>query len=352
MNKIILITGVAGQDGSYMADLCLRLGYEVHGLARHSQFPSLDNIKHLIPNRGRLDNRFYLHLGDVLEANFLNVLVKKVRPNIIFNFAALSHVGVSFEMPSQTFSANTIGFLNIINAALISFPEAKIYQASSSELLGNTTKSNLSNINFSPESPYAVSKLASHHLSILYGKQNNLKVTQGILFNHESFRRSNQFVTKKIILGAASIANNLKTRTNKASPPKLLLGNLHAKRDWGWAPEYMLGILQHTLSENGNTLVIGTGESASVLDFAQRAFRNFGLDSEEWIDFDPNLLRANEVNELEANLSDVQNSMGWVPRMNWKNLCDLMSEEVMAGKEKEVKWQQMITERGLPLACI
>lgn len=346
MKKVVFITGVAGQDGSYMADLCLQLGYKVHGLARNSQSPNFRNLKHLTEDATGLGDQFHLHLGDVLELEYLINLLKKIKPDLIFNFAAQSHVQVSFEMPNQTLLVNTFGFLNLLNAASISCPESIIYQASTSELIGNITYWENNGKSFSPESPYAVSKLASHNLSLIYSKTHHLRIKDGILFNHESFRRSDRFVTKKIINEAAFISKQLRNK-NKDSIPKLHLGNLSAKRDWGWAPEYMLGVLQHTVLNNETTLLLGTGISTSVLEFAQRAFGNFGLEAEDWINVDNNLLRPNDVSKLEANSSDVHNSLGWNPTINWQVLCDLICEEVVRGKEIEVDWAEMISDRNL-----
>ena len=344
--KCVVISGVAGQDGSYMAELCLSLGFEVHGFVRNVSSPNLFRLNRIYQNETLAAN-FHLYYGDLLEFKFVNDLIRKIKPDLIFNFAAQSHVLRSFELPEMTFQTNQIGLLNIISSAINLNERITIYQASSSELFGNSSAPQGLKSVFDPQSPYAIAKLGAHYLTKLYNNQGNLMMLSGILYNHESFRRGEEFVTKKIILHAARIRKETNRAVLNQEISKLRLGNLEARRDWGWAPEYMLGVLNSTLKSTSTELLIGTGKSASVKEFAARAFANFDLDFEEWVEYDSAFERPSEVHFLEASAENVQESLGWVPKFDWKLVCDLMSEEQLASQEKNIDWKQLASERNL-----
>lgn len=344
--KRVLITGVAGQDGSYMAELCLSLGLEVHGFVRNVSSPNLFRLQRIIQDPA-LNARFHLYFGDILEFKFVNSLMQRIQPDLVFNFAAQSHVLRSFELPEMTFQTNNLGLLHIISSTEFSGQPVKIYQASSSELFGNSAAPQGFDTDFDPQSPYAIAKLSAHFMSKLYNTRDNLDIRSGILFNHESYRRGEEFVTKKIVLNAARISNEIKNGFANKVIKKLRLGNLDARRDWGWAPEYMLGVLNSTLSKGDCELIIGTGKSASVKEFCSRAFANFNLEFEEWTEYDLSLERPSEVHFLQASVDDVQKSLGWVPKFDWKNVCDFMCEEELASREQNINWKELAEDRNL-----
>jgi GDPmannose 4,6-dehydratase len=344
--KRVVISGVAGQDGSYMAELCLTLGFEVHGFVRNVSSPNLFRLNRINQDE-TLASNFHLYFGDLLEFKFVNDLIRKIKPDLIFNFAAQSHVLRSFELPDMTFQTNQIGLLNIISSAVNFNEQITIYQASSSELFGNSSAPQGFKSSFDPQSPYAIAKLGAHYLTKLYNNQGNLTMISGVLFNHESFRRGEEFVTKKIVLNAARIGKETKGAVPNQQIKKIRLGNLEARRDWGWAPEYMLGVLNSTLASTSTDLLIGTGKSASVMEFAARAFANFNLDFEEWVEYDAGFERPSEVHFLEASAEDVRGSLGWVPKFDWKLVCDLMSEEQLSMREKNIDWKKLASEKNL-----
>ena len=337
----VLITGVTGQDGSYLSDLFLHLGYEVHGLVRRSSTFNTQRIDHIIQNSA-FGDKFFLHYGDMADSFSANSLVSGLQPQLIINMAAQSHVKISFDMPNSTIATNTSGVLNYLEAIKLFSPETKFYQASTSEMFGNSPAPQSIKTGFAPESPYAISKLSAHELVRLWREAYGIKAVSGVLFNHESYRRGLNFVTKKIVVNAKRIHSELKT-----APPhnvsKLKLGNLTAIRDWGWAPEYMAAVCHILNSESSaNTMVLGTGLSASVMDFGVRAFNNFGLNFEEWVEHDPSYERPVDVHQLRADTSELQKNFSWTPTWNWKALCDRMSEEELRGQENSVDWDLLI----------
>ena len=291
--------------------------------------------------------KFFSYIS-VAELKSISKSIKIVKI-LIWGFGVLgeSHVSRSFELPEMTIQTNQIGLLNIISSVINFTEPIKIYQASSSELFGNSSAPQGFKSIFDPQSPYAIAKLGAHHLTKLYNNQGNLAMLSGLLFNHESFRRGEDFVTKKIVLNAARIRKETERAVPNQEIEKLRLGNLDAKRDWGWAPEYMLGVLNSTLASTSTELLIGTGKSASVKEFASRAFANFDLDFEEWVEYDSAFERPSELHFLEASVEDVQESLGWVPKFDWKLVCDLMSEEQLAMQEKNIDWKHLASESDL-----
>lgn len=345
--KVVLITGVSGQDGSYLADLFLSANFEVHGLVRSSSTPNLFRLNSLLKNEAR-SNNLKLHFGDILDSNFIKILIETINPDIVINFAAQSHVKLSFDLPDYTFKVNLLGYLHLFEALRFRSKRTFLYQAGSSELFGNASPPQGLKTPFYPLSPYAVSKLSSHYLKSNFVSIENVSVCNGILFNHESFRRGYNFVTKKIIQNVVRISREIKEynlHSNKIE--KLALGNIKSKRDWGWAPEYMLGIFQRAINFNNNDLILGTGSSVTVEDFAVRAFKNFNLNFEEWCEIKEELFRPTEVNFLQANKEDVYQNLGWIPSNDWTTVCDRMCEEDLAGGESKINWRKLADERSI-----
>jgi GDPmannose 4,6-dehydratase len=314
--KSALITGVTGQDGSYLAEFLLKKGYRVHGMIRRSSSFNTSRIMGIFQENGTVNQTFFLHYGDMADTSSISNLISRVKPDEIYNLAAQSHVKVSFETPVYTSEITGIGTLNLLEAVRNLSPLSKVYQASSSEMYGNSPGPQNENTPFNPESPYAVSKLFAFNQSQVYKKAYNLFVSNGILFNHESIRRGETFVTRKISRAVAKIYLGLQD--------KLILGNLDAVRDWGYAPEYveaMWLMLQQSLPDD---YVIATGETATVREFAIEAFSTLGLDFNKYNFSDSKYFRPNEVNYLQGNAAKAKETLGWQARTNWKLLAQKM----------------------------
>lgn len=306
--KHALITGINGQDGSYLAEQLLDQGYEVHGIIRRSSMFSL----------GRLDgirDRIHLHYGDVLDSMSLERLLGKLRPHKIFHLAAQSHVRISFEMPLFTFRVNTEGTLNLLEAVRYVSPESRFYQASSSEMFGEgemlTEQSP-----FRPRSPYASSKVAAHDLVASYRRAYGLFAVNGILFNHESPRRGENFVTRKIARGAASIA--------QGNQSHLSLGNLDSHRDWGYAPEYTQGMIRMMDQDEPQDFVLATGYSTTVREVVRLAFEYVGLDWRNHVVSDPYQIRPADIQMIRGDASKARRKLGWEPKTSLQELVALM----------------------------
>ena len=270
--KRALITGITGQDGSYLTELLLKKGYEVHGIIRRSSSFNTGRIDHLYNNREILNKKLFLHYGDLVDTSNLNRLLEKIEPDEIYNLAAQSHVKVSFEVPDYTAQVDALGTLRFLDAIReVGLRKAKFYQASTSELYGKVRETPQNEKTpFYPRSPYGVAKLYGFWIIVNYREAYNIFASNGILFNHESPKRGETFVTRKITRAASRIAAGLQTR--------LLLGNMEAKRDWGYAPEYCEGmwkILQH---KNADDFVLATGETRTVREFAVQTFSNLGIE--------------------------------------------------------------------------
>ena len=333
--KIAFITGITGQDGSYLAEFLLKKNYTVHGLRRRSATPNLENILHLINKSNQ--KKFFLHYGDLTDPSNLNKLISKIKPNEIYNLAAQSHVHLSFQIPEFTATVNSIGCLNLLEAMVNCNSKAKFYQASTSELYGDKKKGAYLNekSNFNPCSPYATSKLYSFHLVKNY-RERGYFACNGILFNHESPRRGTNFVTRKIVEAAVKI--------KKGKQKILFLGNLYAKRDWGYAKEYvesMWKILNHKIPDD---YVVATGKAYSVKTFVEKVFKRLNMDI-QWknkrlkeigidkktkkvlIKIDPFYFRPQEVNYLKGNSSKAKKILKWKPKTNLDQLVQIMVEE-------------------------
>jgi len=338
----ILITGITGQDGSYLAELYLHLGFAVHGLVRRGSSFNTQRIDHLISGEKSNGKSLNLHYGDMTDGQSLSNLVASIKPYAIFNLAAQSHVRISFDMPNYTFGVNNNGVLNLLEAVRVHSPESYLYQASTSELFGNSPSPQGIHTAFSPESPYAVSKLSAHELIRLWREAYGLQAISGILFNHESYRRGENFVTKKIVRNASRIRNSI--NKGERHIPMLTLGNLEAKRDWGWAPEYVAAMSRIIEQNSYSDVVIGTGHSASVRQFAKMAFMNFDLNYEEWITYDEKYDRPVEVNDLRADNSSIFELLNWTPKIHWKEINSLMCSQESNGYEDFINWDEILSE--------
>ncbi len=316
MKQKALITGVTGQDGSYLSELLLSKGYEVHGIIRRSSSFNTDRILHLFQENGSANQSFFLHYGDLSETSSISNIVALVKPDEVYNLAAQSHVKVSFEIPTYTAQATGVGTLNLLEAVKNHSPKSKFYQASSSEMFGNSPAPQNELTPFDPQSPYAVAKLFSYGMCENYKNAYGLFVSNGILFNHESIRRGETFVTRKITKAAARIYKGLQE--------KLVLGNVDAVRDWGFAGEYVEAMWMMLQEENPDNFVIATGEIASVNDFARVAFSTLGLNFTDYIVIDERYFRPNEVHYLQGNASKADTILGWKHKTNWSKLAEKM----------------------------
>jgi GDPmannose 4,6-dehydratase len=318
MKKRAFITGITGQDGSYLAELLLDKDYEVYGLVRRSSSITRPRIDHLTSALGaNADKRVELLYGDMNDGISLNRIVREVQPDEVYNLAGQSHVRVSFEMPEHTAEVDAVGALRLLEAIREAKPDAKYYQASSSELFGNT---NISPQNeetpFRPRSPYAVSKLFAYWMTVNYREAYGMYAVNGILSNHESPRRGESFVTRKITLGAARIKLGLQQ--------KLTLGNLDARRDWGYARDYMEAVWLMLQQERADDYVIATGESHSVRDLLDEAFGYLDLDWRAFVETDARYLRPSEVNAVVCDAGKARRLLGWKPRTTFRELIRMM----------------------------
>jgi GDPmannose 4,6-dehydratase len=324
MAKKALITGVTGQDGSYLSDFLLEKDYEVYGLIRRSSVRSTERIAHLLCNPN-----FTLIDGDITDSACMHRLVSGIKPDEVYNLAAMSHVGVSFDQPITTCDIDAVGPLNILEAIRQTSPSTKFYQASTSELFGDTDIAPQSeNTPMMPNSPYAVAKLYAHHMVALYRRAYGIFACAGILFNHESERRGEDFVTRKITRYVASLLrwmdlNDGFPRKDVDVPP-LALGNIEAKRDWSHAADMVRGMWLMMQHEKPDDYVLGSGETRTVKDFLNAAFGSIGLDYSEYVIIDPKFYRPVDVNLLHADSSKALATLGWEPVISFGELVDRM----------------------------
>jgi len=314
--KRALITGITGQDGSYLAELLLEKGYEVHGMIRRSSSFNTARIEHLYKDPHVTDSRLFLHYGDITDGVGISNLIRELEPNEIYNLAAQSHVKVSFEMPDFTAQVDALGTIRILEAIRSAKIETKFYQASTSELFGSTQPPQNEDSRFAPRSPYAAAKLYAYWIARNYRDAYGIHATNGILFNHESPRRGETFVTRKITMAAARIKLGLQE--------KLYLGNLDAVRDWGYAKEYVESMWLMLQRDNPDDYVVATGIGATVRDFCETAFSELGLDFEKYIETEDRYIRATEVDALIGDPTKVQKVLGWKAKTHWKDLAKLM----------------------------
>jgi GDPmannose 4,6-dehydratase len=310
MSKRVIITGITGQDGSYLAELLLEKGYEVVGMVRRASAPNFWRIEHLLP-------RIRLAPGDLLDQLSLLRLIDEVRPHEIYNLAAMSFVPASWDQPLLTGDYNSMGVTRILEAIRQVDTSIKLYQASSSEMYGKVREVPQTELTpFYPRSPYGVSKVFAHYITVNYRESYDLFACSGILFNHESPRRGLEFVTRKVSDGVARIKLGL--------AETLSLGNLDAQRDWGFAGDYVRGMWMMLQQERPDDYVIATGESHSVRELVEIAFGHAGLDWERHVRTDPRLLRPAEVDHLIGDVSKARTALGWAPSVDFRGLVSMM----------------------------
>ncbi|MDX9696094.1 MAG: GDP-mannose 4,6-dehydratase [Bacteroidales bacterium] len=334
MNKVALISGITGQDGSYLTELLLEKGYTVHGIIRRSSSFNTFRIDHLYNNSDLLNKRLFLHYGDLTDSSNLNRLVEKIHPDEIYNLGAQSHVQVSFEVPEYTAEVDGVGTLRFLDAIKETGLKTKFYQASTSELYGLAQEvPQTEKTPFYPRSPYAAAKLYAYWIVVNYREAYSLFACNGILFNHESERRGKTFVTRKITVAVSKIMLGLQD--------VLLLGNLDAKRDWGYAPEYVEGMWRMLQADKPDDYVLATNETHTVREFVEESFSVLG-EKMEWkgkgkeekgylksngrlvVAIDPRYYRPTEVDLLIGNPAKAKEKLGWVPKTTFKELVSLM----------------------------
>jgi GDPmannose 4,6-dehydratase len=334
MKNIALISGITGQDGSYLTELLLDKGYDVHGIIRRSSSFNTFRIDHIYNNPEFLNNRFFLHYGDLTDSSNLNRLVEKIQPTEIYNLGAQSHVQVSFEVPEYTAEVDGIGTLRFLDAIKESGVKTRFYQASTSELYGKVQEiPQTERTPFYPRSPYAAAKLYAYWVVVNYREAYNVFASNGILFNHESERRGKTFVTRKITVAASKII--------LGQQDTLFLGNLDSKRDWGYAPEYVEGMWRILQAEKPDDFVLATNETHSIREFIEETFMNLGEEirwvgtginevgilkssGQEVIKIDPRYFRPTEVELLVGNPAKAKEILGWQPKTTFKDLVKLM----------------------------
>jgi GDPmannose 4,6-dehydratase len=318
-----LITGITGQDGSYLAELLLGKGYEVHGIIRRASSFNTARIDHLYEDPHVPAPRMRLHYGDLTDGSQLARLIRTVEPDEIYNLAAQSHVAVSFQQPEYTGNANGLGMVRLLEAVRDSGIETRLYQAGTSEMFGDAPPPQSEASRFQPRSPYAAAKLYAYWLVRNYREAYGMFAVTGILFNHESPRRGETFVTRKITRALARIV--------AGTQDKLYLGNLDARRDWGHAGDYVRAMWLMLQADTPADYVIGTGESHSVRDFLDAAFGFVGLGWEPFVEIDPTYFRPTEVEFLQADASRAMSELGWSPEVAFEDLVGEMVEADLAG---------------------
>lgn len=325
MAKTALISGITGQDGSYLADLLLHNNYKVVGLHRRSSTNNFERIKHI-------DNAdFFLQEFDLTDPSGCANVIETYQPDEFYNLAAMSHVGTSFNQPSTTFEIDTLGVINILEAVRYRSPKTKFYQASTSEMFGKNYQESVilgkyqnENTPFLPQSPYGIAKLASHRLVQIYREAYNLYCCSGILFNHESPRRGENFVTRKVTAYIGQLVNGLLPTTTK-----LKLGNLDASRDWGHAKDYVRAMHLMLQQNKPSDFVISTGQTYTVREFVDRSFSMVNLNYENYIEIDPELYRPCEVTFLKGDSTRANNQLGWTPSISFDELIkDMVNSDI------------------------
>ena len=325
--KKAFLTGITGQDGSYLAELLLNKSYEVHGLIRRSSSFNTERIDHLYHDFHDPDARLFLHYGDLSVSAQLMDLLHSIKPDEIYNLGAQSHVRVSFDMPEYTGDVTALGTLRILEAIRNTGIKTKFYQASSSEMFGAAPPPQDENTVFQPRSPYAAAKVYSYYICQNYRDAYGIFSTNGILFNHESPRRGETFVTRKITRAATQIKLGLKD--------KLFLGNLEAKRDWGFAGDYVEAMWLMLQQEKPDDFVIATGETHSVREFAEKVFKKLDLDYKKYVEIDKRYFRPTEVDALLGDATKARKLLGWQPKVSFEKLIDMMIDADMELAQKE-----------------
>src|SRR3972149_7075692 len=312
MEKKALITGITGQDGSYLAEFMLSKGYEVHGIIRRASTFNTARINHIYEDPHKPDARLFLHYGDLSDSEQISNILYNIKPDEAYNLAAQSHVKVSFSMPEYTGNVTGLGTVRILEAIRRSRDNIKFYQASSSEMFGMSPSPQNEKTGFSPTSPYAVAKVYAYWTTKNYRQGYGIFACNGILFNHESPRRGEIFVTRKITMAIANILSN--------KQQFLYLGNLEPKRDWGYAPEYVEAMWRILQQNEPDDFVVGTGEQHSVREFAENAFSYVGLNWEKYAKIDPRYFSPTETEDLAADSGKIRRTLGWEPKVRFKEL--------------------------------
>ena len=323
--KVAFVTGITGQDGSYLAELLLSKGYEVHGLIRRSSSFNTSRIDHIYQDIHEPNPKLFLHYGDLIDGVGLTNLIREIQPNEVYNLGAQSHVQVSFSMPQYTAQVDAVGAVGLLEAIRSAEVDTRFYQASTSELFGTTPPPQNESSFFRPQSPYAAAKLMAYWCTVNYREGYRMHATNGILFNHESPRRGETFVTRKITRAVAEIA--------AGSKKKLFLGNLDAIRDWGYAKEYVETMWLMLQNEQSSDYVVATGIGATVRDFADAAFARAGLNWQDHVEVDQKYIRPTEVDALIGDPSKVERELGWKAKTHWKELAELMVDADIKAKK-------------------
>jgi GDPmannose 4,6-dehydratase len=319
MSKIALLTGITGQDGSYLAELLINKGYEVHGIIRRSSSFNTGRIDHLYNDPKILGKQLFLHYGDLSDSAAINRLIRTTKPTEIYNLGAQSHVKVSFDTPEYTADVTGLGTIRLLDAILETGIKTKFYQASSSEMFGKVLEvPQKETTPFYPRSPYGAAKVYGHWITVNYREAYGMHASSGILFNHESPRRGETFVTRKITRALGKI---LAGKQNE-----LLLGNLDAKRDWGYAKDYVEAMWMMLQQPEGDDYVVATGETYSVRDFLEVAFGLVGRSWKDYVKLDKRYLRPTEVDLLIGDATKAREKLGWKPRTSFRELVRLMVE--------------------------
>ena len=320
--KIAFVTGITGQDGSYLAELLLTKGYEVHGLIRRSSSFNTGRIDHIYQDPHDPNPKLFLHYGDLIDGVGLSNLIREIQPQEVYNLGAQSHVQVSFTMPQYTAQVDAVGAVGLLESIRSAGVNTRFYQASTSELFGSTPPPQSEISPFRPRSPYASAKLMAYWSTVNYREAYGMHATNGILFNHESPRRGETFVTRKITRAVAAIS--------KGSKKKVFLGNLGAVRDWGYAKEYVESMWLMLQKDTPSDYVVATGVGATVRDFAEASFARANLNWEDHVEIDNKYLRPTEVDALIGDPSKVTKELGWKAKTHWKALADLMVDADIA----------------------
>lgn len=341
--KRALITGITGQDGSYLTEFLLEKDYEVHGIFRRCSTFNTDRIDHLYVDAHDPSARLFLHAGDVADGTGLRHIIEKVRPDEVYNLAAQSHVRISFDQPEYTADVTATGTLRLLEAIRDhidrSGRQVRFYQAGSSEMFGAAKPPQNEDTAFYPRSPYAVSKVAAHWYTVNYREGYNLFACNGILFNHESPRRGETFVTRKITRALG--------RIKEGTQNKLYLGNLDAKRDWGFAGDYVRAMWMMLQQDKADDYVVATGEAHSVREFLDIAGERLGLDWQKHVEIDPRYFRPTEVDYLHGDASKAHKAFGWQPETSFEQLVQMMVD----GDHALAKREKMLHDAGHSVTC-
>jgi len=314
--KVAFITGVTGQDGSYLAELLLAKGYEVHGLIRRSSTFNTSRIDHIYQDPHEKNPKLFLHYGDLIDGVGLTNLIREIQPTEVYNLGAQSHVQVSFTMPQYTGQVDAVGAVGLLEAIRSADVDTRFYQASTSELFGSTPPPQSESSVFRPQSPYAAAKLMAYWCTVNYRDGYGMHASNGILFNHESPRRGETFVTRKITRAVAAI--------KAGKQEKIFLGNLDAVRDWGYAKEYVESMWLMLQQDKPSDYVVATGVGASVKEFAEAAFAHAGLNWKDHVETDKKYIRPTEVDALIGDPSKAEKELKWKAKVHWNELAQIM----------------------------